>query len=103
MSSLSTVDKITLFSIVDFSVLQSHLKLNLIAEVAIIMLKETRQTRLIQIKNPSFSWVNLPLIYLGWVRGKCTMKVVPFPSVLSKETVPPKLSVIRLTTAKPNP
>ena len=31
------------------------------------------------------------------------MKVVPFPSVLSKFTVPPKTSVMHLTTAKPNP
>ena len=31
------------------------------------------------------------------------MKVVPFPSLLSKVTVPPKPSVMRLTTAKPNP
>ena len=31
------------------------------------------------------------------------MKVVPFPSVLSKVTVPPNPSVIRLTTGKPKP
>lgn len=31
------------------------------------------------------------------------MKVVPLPSWLSKETVPPNASVICLTTAKPNP
>ena len=31
------------------------------------------------------------------------MKVVPLPSWLSKVTVPPKDSVIRLITAKPNP
>ena len=32
-----------------------------------------------------------------------TMKVVPLPSWLSKETVPPNDSVIRLITAKPKP
>ena len=31
------------------------------------------------------------------------MKVVPFPSSLSNVTVPSNASVIRLTTAKPNP
>ena len=31
------------------------------------------------------------------------MKVVPLPSLLSKETVPPKASAMRLTTANPNP
>ena len=35
--------------------------------------------------------------------GKRTVKVVPFPWVLSKVTVPPKPSVMRLTTAKPKP
>ncbi len=44
--------------------------------------------------------VFLPVSYLG---GKHTVKVVLFPSWLSKVTVPPKPSVMRLITANPKP
>ena len=35
--------------------------------------------------------------------GKQMINFVPFPTTLSKVTVPPKASVMRLTTAKPKP
>jgi hypothetical protein len=43
---------------------------------------------------------HLPFMSYG---GKRIVNVVPFPSWLSKETVPPNDSVIRLITAKPKP
>lgn len=37
------------------------------------------------------------------VRGRVTMKVAPVPSSLSRATVPPRLSVRRLTMLRPSP
>jgi len=51
----------------------------------------------------AYSLENHFTVYLFWGEGKRTVNLVPLPTSLSNDTVPPNASVIRLTTAKPNP